>query len=91
MSASQDGIPFSFIFFQALNFCIFASILAYLIRKKSPKALEKKYQEYMSMNEQAENLYKEAMSEKRKIQDQLQQMKSRFSTFQLQLNQEVKK
>ena len=89
-SAGSGEIPVSFILFQSLNFIIFLAILVYIIVKKVPKILQRKYQDYQSMNARAKELYKTALNENKVIKEKLSKMKRQFENFQAELNQKTK-
>lgn len=89
-SAGGGEIPVSFILFQALNFIIFLGILIYFIAKKAPKALQRKHQDYQSMNKRAEEQHQKALSENKMIKEKLSKAKNQFENFQEELDQKAR-
>lgn len=87
--AKGEGIPFSFISFQLLNFCIFASILIYFAIKKIPNLLEGHYQNYLIMKKRAQQLYEQAYQRKDEIQKKMLQLKQDEKNFESTLKTQI--
>ena len=52
-AGSQEGIPWSFVFFQTLNFSIFVACLCYLLIKKIPPILKQKQMDFLDYRKRA--------------------------------------
>ena len=51
--AASDGVPWSFVFFQVLNFSIFLFCLCYLLMKKLPPLLKQKREDFLDYRKRA--------------------------------------
>ena len=60
--AATEGIPLTWVFFQTLNFTLFALVLVYLIRKKLPSFLQKKKQDFLEYQKKAQEMEKQNQS-----------------------------
>ena len=52
-SAGGDGVPWSFVSFQALNFFVFLTLLIILIKKPAPKILAEKQKSFLDYRKKA--------------------------------------
>ena len=80
-AASGGEIPFSFIGFQAFNFSIFVSIIAFLLIKKSGPLFEGRRRDYLAMKKKAENLYNEALKETKALEEKELKLKKDEDNF----------
>ena len=90
-AAGGEGIPVSFVLFQALNFLIFFGILVYIFLKQAPKLVLRQYKDYTAMKERAEALYQQTKKKKKETQQKLFQIKERETRFDEELSLELKK
>ena len=88
--AVSDGIPFSFISFQTLNFVIFILIIRYFILKKAPHIIERQYQDYLAMNARAEDLHAQAVQRRDQINKKMFKLQKDKETFDSELNSQIK-
>ncbi len=91
LSAVGEGIPVSFILFQTFNFLIFLGFVVYLFLKKAPPYILQQYNDYISMKNRAENLYRQAEDNIKKTQHKLSQIKEKSGRFDEELNFELEK
>ena len=91
VAASGEGIPVSFVLFQAFNFLIFFGILAYIFLKKAPPFVLRQYKDYVSMKKRAEDLYQQAKKNKEETQKKLFRIKERQTRFDEELRLELEK
>lgn len=91
LAAGGEGIPVSFVLFQALNFFIFLGILIYIFVKQTPKFVLRQYEDYIAMKERAESLYQQAKKHKEETQQKLFQIKEKETRFDEELSLELKK
>ena len=68
--AASKGVPWSFVFFQALNFSIFLFCLCYLLGKKIPPILKQKREDFLDYRKRAVSLEEQNRSECTKLENE---------------------
>lgn len=85
----EDGIPLKLIATQLFNFSIFAGILIYIIKTKLPQKLKQTYDDFISMNQRAETLYKQATQEQKEIHIKTKTLQKRKDKSEEELDEEI--
>ncbi len=70
-ASSPEGVPWSLIFFQALNFSIFVACLCYLLIKKISPILKQKQADFLDYRKRAISLEEKGKSEYMKLQKEI--------------------
>ena len=59
-AGGAEGTPLQFVFFQILNFSLFALVLGYLVRKKLPIFLQRKKEDFLEYQKKAKEMEKQS-------------------------------
>ena len=90
-AASEEGVPVTFVLFQALNFLIFFGIIVYIFLKYAPKFVLQQYEDYVAMKNRAEGLYQQTKKNIEETQKKLSQIKEKETRFDEELRLELEK
>lgn len=66
--AGSEGVPWSFVFFQALNFSVFLFCLCYLLIKKLPPILRQKREDFLDYRKRAVSLEEQNRAESMRLE-----------------------
>ena len=91
LAAVGEGIPVSFILFQTFNFLIFLGLVIHLFLKKAPPFILRQYNDYISMKNRADDLYRQAEKNIENTQKKLFQIKEKSTRFDEELSVELDK
>ena len=90
-AGGNAGVPWSFVFFQALNFLTFLMILFYLLKKKLPPILQQKRKEFIAYKNQAGTLEKENREKCFKLEQEVLALDIKAKNIHIEAQNSIKK